>query len=98
MRVFWDIAPCSLAEVDPHFRVCTISIIRVASGGSTQHRNASLLKRDYTALYPRKLSSSYSPEISQSEYEVNELVTKRVTVWVKTNKLPSEWMDEWQRE
>jgi hypothetical protein len=55
-RAFWGIASCSLVEVDRRFR------------GSTHLWNVGLLQREYTALYPRWISSSYSlpwgPEIS----------------------------------
>jgi hypothetical protein len=44
MRAFWDIGPCSLVEVDWHFRGVYVG----------------LLQWDCTALYPRRLSSSYS--------------------------------------
>jgi hypothetical protein len=44
MTTFWDIAPCSLVEVCSRFR-CLHCIWNVC-----------LLQRDYTALYPRKLS------------------------------------------
>jgi hypothetical protein len=41
LTVFWDIAQCSLVEVDRHFR----------GAYCLNH------PRDYTALYPRRLSS-----------------------------------------
>jgi hypothetical protein len=40
IAAFWDIALCSLSEVDWHFR------------GSMHLWNISLLQQDYTALYP----------------------------------------------
>jgi hypothetical protein len=32
-------------------------------GGSTHYKNIGLLKRDYTALYPRRLSSPYGTPV-----------------------------------
>jgi hypothetical protein len=50
MRVFWDVAPCSLVAVDPD------------DGGSTHLLKVGLLQQGYTALYSRRLSYlSYSP-------------------------------------
>jgi hypothetical protein len=61
MRAFWGIAPCSLVDR--------------RSRGSTHVWNVGLLKRDYMALYLRRLLSSYSPpwesEISQSKTTFN---------------------------
>jgi hypothetical protein len=45
----WDRALCSTVEVGRHFRG--------ADGGRKHLWNAGLLQRDYTALYPRRLSS-----------------------------------------
>jgi hypothetical protein len=48
---FWDIAPCSLVEVDRRFS-------KYPNDGGTEHlRNVGLLHRDYTAVYPIRLSS-----------------------------------------
>jgi hypothetical protein len=47
-RVFWDTAPCTLAGVDRRFRRAYCLHVW----------NVGLLQRDYTALYPRTLSSS----------------------------------------
>jgi hypothetical protein len=65
IRVFWDIAPCSLVKVDRLSEVRTAFIRRVMNhhpedGGSTHLWNGALLQWDYTALYLRKLSSSCS--------------------------------------
>jgi hypothetical protein len=48
---FWDIAPCSLVEVARHQRS------RPDDGGSTHLKNIGQLLRDFTAQYPRRLSS-----------------------------------------
>jgi hypothetical protein len=60
MTAFWDIAPCSLVEVGRRFR-----------GVYCLHHQ----EWDYTAQYPRWLSSSYSPpwepEISLSFLLIN---------------------------
>jgi hypothetical protein len=49
MRVFWDIALCSLAGVVRRFRGAyfSISIFRPDDGRSTHVRNVGLLQRDY---------------------------------------------------
>jgi hypothetical protein len=63
VTAFWDIAPCSL-EVDQRFRDV---YCRRHQGdhhddeGSMYLWNTSVLQWDCTALYPRRLSSSYSP-------------------------------------
>jgi hypothetical protein len=55
MTDFWDVTPCTLVEVHRRFK----------GAYSLHHQgdlwNACLLPRDYTALQPRKLSSSHSP-------------------------------------
>jgi hypothetical protein len=58
MRVFWDIVPCSLG-VRRRFRgaYCHQHYHR-DDAGITHLWSVSLLQRDYTALYPRTLSSS----------------------------------------
>jgi hypothetical protein len=62
MADFWDIAPCSPVEVDLYFRGAYCLHYRSSDDGDSTHLwNVCLLQRDYTALYPRKLSSSYSP-------------------------------------
>jgi hypothetical protein len=48
MTGFWDIAPCSLVDVDRRFRGAYCPL----------HQGSS--PWDYTAQYPRRLSSSYS--------------------------------------
>jgi hypothetical protein len=50
LTVFWDIAKCSLTEVDERFR-----------GPYCLHHQVRQLLRGYMVLYPRRLSSSYSP-------------------------------------
>jgi hypothetical protein len=69
MTVFWDIAPCNLVEVDRRFRgAYWLHHHLPDDGGSTHLWNVGLLL-DYTALYPRRLSSLYplpwEPEIAQ---------------------------------
>jgi hypothetical protein len=68
MTAFWDIAPCSLTDVS---EVRTTSI-RLDDGSSKNLWNVGLLLWDCKALYPRKLSSLYSPPwepaISQTWY------------------------------
>jgi hypothetical protein len=49
MRAFWDIPLCSLIGVDRYYP---------DDRGSTHLWNVGLLQWDYTALYPRRLSSS----------------------------------------
>jgi hypothetical protein len=73
---FWHMTLCSLVEVDRRFRgayclhhQCDITY-RSADTISTPVWNIDLLERQYTAAYPRRLSTSYSqlwePEISYS--------------------------------
>jgi hypothetical protein len=59
MAAFWDIAPCSLFEVDRRLDVRTST--PPDYGGSTHHWNVGLLKRNYAVPYPRKLPFSCSP-------------------------------------
>jgi hypothetical protein len=65
-RAFWDTTLCDLLGIDRRFRGV---IHNLDDGGSTHLWNVDLF-RDCTALYPRRLSSSYSPpwepEISHS--------------------------------
>jgi hypothetical protein len=65
---FWDIAPCSLLEIDRLFRGA-YCICHRSDGSSAHLWNVGLLQRDYTALYPTRLSNSHSlpwePETSQ---------------------------------
>jgi hypothetical protein len=49
--VFLAIAPCSLVEVDTTFQ-------RYVLLPSSERWKASVIQRDYTALYPKRLSSS----------------------------------------
>jgi hypothetical protein len=55
MTAFWDIAPCSLVDVDRRFR----AIHRPDNGGITHLWKFGLLQRNYTALNSRRLSSIY---------------------------------------
>jgi hypothetical protein len=63
MKVFWDIEPCNLIELDVS-KVRTASMIKAINiysrddGGSTHFRNVGLLQQNYMALYPRRLSYS----------------------------------------
>jgi hypothetical protein len=61
MRAFWDIAPFSLVEVDRRFTCAYCLHNQGDYGVSTHLGNVSVLQRYCTALYPRKLSSLYSP-------------------------------------
>jgi hypothetical protein len=56
VTVFWDIAPNSLVEVDRRFWVAYCLNQSPNDIGSTQLWNVGQLQRDYTALYPRRLS------------------------------------------
>jgi hypothetical protein len=51
MKAFWDIAPSSVLGVD------RITLMMEA----VRTPESSVYSRDYTALYPRGLSSSYTP-------------------------------------
>jgi hypothetical protein len=51
-RIFWDVALCSHVEVDED---------SPDDGGSNHFWNIGQLQRDYTALHPRRLWTSYSP-------------------------------------
>jgi hypothetical protein len=70
MTAFRDIQPCTLVDVDPRFGGAYYLHHRPDDGGSMNLWNFGVLQRDYTALYPSKLSYSYSPpwepEISQN--------------------------------
>jgi hypothetical protein len=59
ITAFWDIASCSLFEVDRRFRgaYCLHHYPHV-NRGSTYLWNFSLLEQNYTVLYSRSLSSS----------------------------------------
>jgi hypothetical protein len=56
----WGIAPCSLVEVERRSRFEYCFHHQPDNGGSTQLWNVGSTQRDHTALYPRRLSSSYS--------------------------------------
>jgi hypothetical protein len=59
-RAFCDVAPCTLVGV--YRRFSNASCLHHQGGDSSTHLwNVGILQRDYTALYPRRLSSSYSP-------------------------------------
>jgi hypothetical protein len=53
----WDIAQCNLAAVYWRFGGAYRLHYQSDDGGTTYFWNVGLLQRDYTALYPRKLSS-----------------------------------------
>jgi hypothetical protein len=62
MRVFWDIAPCSLFGAARRFRsaYCLHHQGDPPDYGSYTHLwNVGQIERDYTALYPRRLSSIF---------------------------------------
>jgi hypothetical protein len=61
MTAFRDIQPCTLVDVDPRFGGAYYLHHRPDDGGSMNLWNFGVLQRDYTALYPSKLSYSYSP-------------------------------------
>jgi hypothetical protein len=68
---FWDITPCVFLEVNWRFRgvYCLHPQDHPDDWGSKNFCNVSLLLRDYTAQYPRRLSYSdsppWEPEVSQ---------------------------------
>jgi hypothetical protein len=71
MTVFWDVAPCSLVEVDWLLRGSfDLHHYRPDDGGSKLLWNVGHLLPDFTVQHPRRQSSSYSlpwePEISPS--------------------------------
>jgi hypothetical protein len=73
MTALWDIAPSSLSEVDQRFTgAYCFHHHRSDDGGCTHLWNVGIIQRDYTTLYPRKLSFSYSqpwePEITCIAY------------------------------
>jgi hypothetical protein len=73
---FWDIPPCSPLE-------------ETGDGGSTQLWNVGLLQRDYTALYPKKLSSS---KVEQSAlFPQTSILQRRKLQMSKINKKYSSW-------
>jgi hypothetical protein len=62
MTAFWYIVLYNLVEVDRRFRgTYCFHHHRPDKGGSTRPWNVGLLQRDYKPLYPRRLTSSYSP-------------------------------------
>jgi hypothetical protein len=60
MTAFWVIALCSLVEVHRRFGCAYCLHHSLDNADSMQVWNVGLLQRDYTVLYTRKLSSSYS--------------------------------------
>jgi hypothetical protein len=68
ITVFRDMVPCRLVQVNQHFRRAYCLHHRSPDDGSIKlHSNTDQLLCNYTAQYPRRLSSSYSlwePEIS----------------------------------
>jgi hypothetical protein len=58
IRTFFDTAPCSSVGEDRRFRAAYCFLPQGDDGGKTHLWNVGLLKRDYTALYQRRLSSS----------------------------------------
>jgi hypothetical protein len=61
MTAFWDIAQCSL-EVDRSFSG-VYCFCHQGDGGSTLLCSVTLLHRNYTVLYPRRLSSSVTSSV-----------------------------------
>jgi hypothetical protein len=61
MTAFWDIAPCSLVEVDRSFGAACCGDGRPDDGFKKHLRNVGQLLRDYTAQYSTIFSSSFSP-------------------------------------
>jgi hypothetical protein len=57
--IFWGIAPYSLVEADRRFRGTYCLPHQGGDGDSTYLWNVALLQRIYTALYPRRLYSSF---------------------------------------
>jgi hypothetical protein len=96
IRAFWDISPCSLVGVDRRFRGMYCLHHHHQSdddGGSTHLWNVGLLQWDYTAVYPRRLQSSYSlvwePEISQHRLCLRTSYWGNILTWYRcSNKAP----------
>jgi hypothetical protein len=62
MTVFWDVAPCSLAEIDQRDRdAYCLHRNGDWDGGSKCLCNVVSFIPDYTAQHPRRHTSSYSP-------------------------------------
>jgi hypothetical protein len=61
IRVFWDVALCGHVEVDQRFTGAYCLHHQGDDWGSKLLWNVVILQQDYTALYPRQLSSLYSP-------------------------------------
>jgi hypothetical protein len=72
---FLDIAACSLVEGDRRFRGVYCLQQQGDDEGSTKLWNVGLLQQDYIALYPWKLSSSYSPRWEpEIPHKINSMV------------------------
>jgi len=69
MTVFWDIVPCSVVEMDLCSKRVYCLIHRPDDGGSTQLSKASLLVRDYTALYPTMMSSAANVTVAEENLD-----------------------------
>jgi hypothetical protein len=78
MIAFWDTPPCRLVGVDRCFRGAYCLHHQGDYEGNTHLWNVGIL-RDYTALYPRRILSPYSPpwepEISQCSSQVAGCMT-----------------------
>jgi hypothetical protein len=64
MTVFWDIAPCSLADIDRRFTgaYCLHHQGEGSDNGGGKYLwNVGKLLPDYPTQHPRRQSSSYSP-------------------------------------
>jgi hypothetical protein len=56
MTVFWDVAPCSLADADRCFKGDYCLQHRPDEGGSKRLRNVGQFLPDYTVQHPRRQS------------------------------------------
>jgi hypothetical protein len=73
MAAFWDVALCSLVEVDRRFRGAYCFHLRPYDGVGTHIWNIVLLQRDYVALYTKRLSSSVTVKVF--------IVTYLISLW-----------------
>jgi hypothetical protein len=63
MTVFWDVAPCSLVEIERRFRgaYCLLHQAHHPDNGGSKHLlNVGQFPRDYTVQHSRTQSSSHS--------------------------------------
>jgi hypothetical protein len=81
IKSFGDVAPCSQVEVDRCFRGAYCLHHRRDVEGSTHLWNVGQLQRDYTALLPRRLWTSYSPP------QESEISQPWLTPWSKNPKV-----------